>query len=482
MTIPAKNTSRPLWQWSACDLAGAIRAGDISCTEAVTSVVERVRASNDKINAIVDDLTDQALEQAVQHDQQLRKGGGPLGPLHGVPVTTKVNVDYEGCATTNGVTGYKDIIAPGDAPVVSNLRKAGAIIIGRTNTPEFSFRATTDNELHGRTLNPWDEQRSPGGSSGGGSAAVAMGYGPVGHGNDIGGSLRFPSFMCGLVTVRPTLGRIPAYNPSASAERGLLAQLMSVQGAMTREARDLRLATRAMAAQDLRDPWQVPVPFDGPAIDPPIKVGLSRETLGYNIDPAISEALDRTAEILEQSGYRVEEVKLPFFEEAARDALPSMFGETNILLGSEIKKQGSATIKRMFEEYFELLGCYEPVDLIQAMARRSRYLRAWNLFLDEYPLVLTPFLMRTTYEWDEDARGPEAAADIFRASPYSWTINFLGLPAGIAPAGLYNGLPISVQLVGRRYREDLCIDAVEAIERVSGVQTFELWQREGWMA
>ena len=121
------------------------------------------------------------------------------------------------------------------------------------------------------------------------------------------------------------------------------------------------------------------------------------------------------------------------------------------------------------------------MELIYALGRRSRYVRAWNIFLEDYPLVLTPFLMRPGYDWDEDARGPEAVADIFRASVYSWVINFLGLPAAIAPAGLHNGLPISVQLVGRRYREDLCLDALDAIERASGVQTFELWRREGWL-
>ena len=470
---------KPLWQWGACELAGAIRAGDVSCIDVMTATVNHVRDSNDHINAIVDDMTEQALQQAEQHDEQLRQHE-PLGPLHGVPVTTKVNVDCTGRATTNGVTAFKDVIAPEDAPIVSNLRKAGAIIIGRTNTPEFSFRATTDNELHGRTINPWDEQRSPGGSSGGASAAVSMGYGPIGHGNDIGGSLRFPSFMCGLVTVRPTLGRVPAYNPSASVERGLLAQLMSVQGAITRNARDLRLATKVMAGYDPRDPWQVPLPFEGEALNPPLKVALARATCGYAIDPSITAALERSAEILEQAGYRVEEVDPPLLDEAAADALPCLFGETNILLGEDIKKYGSATMTRMFDEYFDRLGCYQPTDLLQAMSRRTRYTRAWNVFMEEYPLILTPFMMRPTYEWDEDARGADIAEDIFRSSAYSWTINFLGLPAGIAPAGYHDGLPISVQIVGRRFREDLCIDAVEAIERVNGVQTLELWQRKGW--
>src|SRR5574342_146531 len=177
--------NKPLWQWSACELAEAIAARRVTAVDAVGSAVARMRATNGKINAVVDDLGDAALREAEAHDKAMR-AGGPIGPLHGVPVTIKENVDQEGCATPNGVVAFKGVIAPADAPVVSNLRLAGAIIIGRTNTPEFSFRGTTVNELHGRTFNPWNDTASAGGSSGGAAAAVMMGYGPIAPGNDIG--------------------------------------------------------------------------------------------------------------------------------------------------------------------------------------------------------------------------------------------------------------------------------------------------------
>ena len=178
-------------------------------------------------------------------------------------MTIKVNVDQEGQATTNGLPAFANLIAPGDAPIVRNLRRAGAIIVGRTNTPELSMRATTVNPLHGRTWNPWHPDASPGGSSGGAGAAAAAGFGPIHHGNDIGGSLRFPAFANGVATIKPTPGRVPAFNPSATVERGLLAQLTSVQGAIARTVADVRLATRVMAGGDVRDPWWVPAPFDG---------------------------------------------------------------------------------------------------------------------------------------------------------------------------------------------------------------------------
>ncbi|MCB1511086.1 MAG: amidase, partial [Hyphomicrobiaceae bacterium] len=178
-------TDRPIWQMSAVDLAAAISSRKLTSTEVVTAALEQISAKNPSINAIVDDLADEALADAHELDRVLRDSG-PVGPLHGVPVTIKENVDQTGRATPNGVVGYKDIVAPGDAPVVRNLKRAGSIVVGRTNTPEFSFRATTDNVLHGRTFNPWNDWASAGGSSGGASAAVMSGMCAIGHGNDIG--------------------------------------------------------------------------------------------------------------------------------------------------------------------------------------------------------------------------------------------------------------------------------------------------------
>ena len=465
-----------LWQWSATDLAAAIRDGKVSCQDAVSSVVARISDSNGRLNAIVDDLTEAALAQAGAYDRAL-KDDGPMGPLHGVPVTIKVNVDQEGRATTNGVEGYSDVIAPGDAPVVRNLKRAGAIIVGRTNTPEFSFRATTDNVLHGRTINPWDEERSPGGSSGGAAVAALQGYGPIAHGNDIGGSLRFPSFMCGTATVRPTLGRVPAYNPSATEERGALAQLMSVQGAIAREVRDVRLATRIMAERDVRDPWWVPVPFDGPAPATPIKVAVTKNAYGYAIDPAIEAAVEKAAGILEAAGYAIEAVDPPHVDEIAAAWGFQTMGEVKIFMDDAVRSEGSATIQQIFDWYFDFLGVCEPLQFMRGIAQRSFFLRAWNVFMEDYALVLTPFLMRPTYGWNEDAESAAKCQDIFNASIYSFTMNYLGLPAAVIPTGLHDGLPISVQIVGQRYREDLCLDAAEAIERQVGIMAHELWAR-----
>src|SRR4029453_17996706 len=238
-----------LWQLSAVQLAAGIREKRFSCVDAMTSVVGRIRALNPTLNAIVIDLSQQALVEAAAADIALERGAQP-GPLHGVPVTIKVNVDQEGQATTNGLPAFAKVIARPAAPLVPNLRRASALILGRTNTPEVSMRATTVNPLHGRTISPWHPDATPGGSSGGRGGAAAGGFGPLHHGNDIGGSLRFPAFANGVATLKPTPGRVPAFNPSATAERGLAAQLTSVQGTIARTVDDARLGTPVMGAHD----------------------------------------------------------------------------------------------------------------------------------------------------------------------------------------------------------------------------------------
>src|SRR5262245_54730994 len=341
-----------LWQLSACELADGIAHRKFSCREAMESVAARIRARNGVLNAIVYDYTAEALEEARRADEELASGRS-RGPLHGVPVTIKEHVDQLGKPTPNGLAALESVIAPEDAPLVRNLRRAGAIIVGRTNTPELSMRATTDNPLHGRTFNPWHPDASPGGSSGGAGAAAAAGFGPIHHGNDIGGSLRFPAFACGVATVKPTPGRIPAWNPSAAgAERGMFAQLNSVQGAICREVRDVRLATRVMSGRDARDPWWVPVPFDGEPLVSPIRVAFTRNAHGYPIHADIVRGLERVAGWLGEAGYAVEEVEPPPITEPARAWFSVGVAEMKALLFPFGRTYGSLTIGNIFN-WFE---------------------------------------------------------------------------------------------------------------------------------
>jgi amidase len=435
-------TDKPLWQWSACEIAEATHRGAVSAADAVGAAVERMRAVNGHLNAVVDDLGDDALERAAALDAAFAESG-PVGPLHGVAVTIKENVDQKGRATPNGVTAFKDVIAPDDAPVVRNLTRAGAVVIGRTNTPEFSFRATTVNELHGRTMNPWNDAAT------------------------------------GAVTVKPGLGRVPAYNPSATEERGLMAQLMSVQGLIAREARDLRLGLQSLVQYDAHDPWQVPMPFEGPRIEAPIKVAFTKETFEFDLHPAVDAALETACEALTDAGYEVHEVEPPMLREAALDGYSTLLGETIALLGGDIRDHGSETIRRIFDDYGQAFGPYKDHDLLLGMARRARYARAWTLFMEDYPLVLTPFLPHPTYGWNRDEEGVEGVIEVLGAGLYSFAMNLMGLPAGIVTANANDGLPVGVQIAGRRFREDLICDALSAVEARVGIMAEVLFAREG---
>ncbi|MEX0279780.1 MAG: amidase family protein [Arenibacterium sp.] len=473
-------TDEPLWQLSAAEIAEKTRSGDITAQAVTDSVLARMAEVNPDLNAVVVDLGDAAIKRAQKLDSERRRGND-LGPLHGVPVTIKVNVDQTGEATTNGLPALKDLIAPDNAPVVTNLLNAGAVIIGRTNTPEFSFRADTDNPLYGRTHNPWGRHISAGGSSGGAGSAVMAGIGALAHGNDIGGSLRFPAAANGAVTVKPGLGRVPAWNPSQTAERGMLAQSMSVQGLITRSAADLHVSMPAMIAHDPRDPFHVPLPWRGSALDKPIKVGFSKETFGFDLHPDVEKALDRAIEALSDAGYELVEVAPPHLKELGLDAYRALQGEVMALMEPDIRAYGSETINAIFDEYFRQFEPYTGDDLLRIMAKRSFYAREWAMHLEDFPLMLTPFLPQPFFGPNRDAEGAEGVREALGSALYSYSMNLIGQPAGNVPAHLADlpkgRQPINVQLIGRRWREDLIVDAMMAIENRVGRMCDPLWEQ-----
>jgi len=471
-----------LWKLSANEIVAGYRRGDFKPSEVMEAVTDRIEAVNPGLNAVTVDLSEQAMADARSLDASYRPSAPvdteSLGLLHGVPVTIKENVDMAGYATPNGVAAFENVMATEDAPLVASLRDAGAIVVGRTNTPEFSMRATTVNPLRGRTFNPWDETASAGGSSGGAGSACAAGMGPLHHGNDIGGSLRFPSFANGVTTVKPTSYRVPVFNSSATAERGPLSATMSVQGIIGREAADVALATRVMIRADHRDPNHAPVPFDGPALPRPLTVAVARNTGGYEAHPEILALVERAADQLRDAGYQVVEVEPPPVQEAAAEWFRAGSTEMKVMLDPAIRQYGSPEINAVFDWYYEMSEILDRDGYVSALAERTRIQRDWNRFLAEHPLVLTPFLMRPTYDWDYDAQGPEQVRDLFDAAIYSTGINFLGLPAGVIGMDLVAGRPAAVQIVGQRYREDLICEALSAIEGRNGILVHQLWAGE----
>jgi amidase len=452
-----------LWRWDAADLAQAIRTRAISARDAVSAALDRLAAVNPRINAIVETLGDEALAAATDADEQVRRGE-PLGPLHGVPVTVKVNTDQRGHATTNGIVAFRDVIAPDDAPVAANLKKAGAIIIGRTNTPAFSWRWFTDNDLHGATLNPWNSAITPGGSSGGAAAALAAGIGAVAHGNDIGGSIRYPAYACGLAGIRPSFGRVPSFNPSAPEERPLSAQMMSVQGPWARRVRDLRLGLAAMAQFDPRDPWWVPAPLQGLPVARPIRVAVSADPGGLGVAPAVAAAIRQAAGWLAEAGYVVEEKEPPDFM-AAVDAWRTILGtETRIGMLPMIEKYGDKAVRHMARYFDKLTPSLNLPSFGKALASRSTLLRAWMLFFEDFPLVLVPVSCEPPFPAGHDQGDDDTLDRLVTAQRAQFPPACLGLPGISVPTGIAAGLPMGVQLIAGRFREDLLLDAAEIIE------------------
>ena len=469
-------TDAPFWAEPLTGQAARIASGEVTAEAATEAALARIYAVNGDLNAVVEDCAEEARATAAALDAQFASAG-PVGPLHGVPVTIKINVDQKGYPNSNGVPALKGAIAPGDSPVVANLRKAGAVIVGRTNTPEFSFRADTDNPLYGRTFNPWDREISAGGSSGGAGVAVMTGMCALAHGNDIGGSLRFPAAAVGAATIKPGLGRIPVFNPGQTEERGMLAQAMSTQGPLCRRAADLRPALAAMIAPDARDPFHAPIPFRGPPLERPIRVAYSEEMFGFDLHPAFRSALRAARAALEVAGYEVVEAAPRELAEGARLGYRAILTETQHMLGPAIEAHGSDTVRRIFASYHREFPLLNEAEFLRALAKRTYYARIWSEFLDAHPLFLCPFLPGPFFAANRDAEGVEGVRDVLGVALYSYIVNFIGLPSGVVSAGWAEGRPAAVQIVGRRWREDAIIDALEVVERAAGAPDVELRRR-----
>src|SRR5262245_42544526 len=293
-----------LWRLSATDLAALIKSKKVSAKEAATAALARLDAVNPKINAVVDHKPAEVLAEAAAVDAKIARGEDP-GVLAGVPVTVKVNIDQAGFATTNGLKIQKDAIAKDNSPVIDNLRKSGAVILGRTNCPAFSYRWFTTNLIHGDTRNPRDPGITPGGSSGGAGAAVAAGIGHIAHGTDIAGSIRYPAYACGVHGLRPTMGRVAAFN-AALPERPIGPQISAVSGPLARTISDVRIALAAMSAKDFRDPGSVPAPLEGPAM--PKRVAMCLNPDGLDPVAEVKAAVADAGRRLERAGWIVEEI------------------------------------------------------------------------------------------------------------------------------------------------------------------------------
>ncbi|MBR0795400.1 amidase family protein [Bradyrhizobium jicamae] len=451
-----------LWSWSAVELARAIAARAISSRQAVKSSLDRIAKVNPALNAVVEVLADEALAAADAADAAV-KSGAELGPLHGVPVTTKVNVDQRGCATTNGVVAFRDVIATEDSPVVANFRKAGAVIVGRTNTPAFSHRWFTNNDLHGATYNPWGKRLTPGGSSGGAASSVAAGIGAIAHGNDFGGSIRYPAYACGVAGLRPTPGRIPSFNPSATSDRPITAQMMSVQGPLARSVADLRLGLAAMAQPDMRDGTWMPVSLQGTALKRPIGVAIAPRPFGDEA-PEVSAAIHTAGRWLAEAGFAVEETLPPRLAEAADLWHRLVINEERRTLAPAIRKFGDAKSRYNLDCHVAYAPELDGDQVLACFEQRLAIVRAWQLFQERYPILILPVSAQLPFRYDQDQEGDTVVRALLDAQRPLLAVPALGFPSVVVPTGIAGDTPVGVQVVAGRFREDVCLAAAEVIE------------------
>ncbi|MBI4940809.1 MAG: amidase, partial [Actinobacteria bacterium] len=374
-------TSSDLWRWSATALRDAIRRGDVSVTEVVSAHLDRAAAVNASVNALVEVSADEALDTARALDA--RPAPSRTGLLHGVPTAVKDNTDQAGHRNTNGIAAAADNVAARDASVVAAMRAHGAVFVGRTNLPSFGLRWFSENELFGRTLNPWTRDRSPGGSSGGAAAAVASGIVPVAHANDIGGSIRYPAALCGVAGIRPTVGRIPKWAaPSAVNLAPSLAEtVMAVEGPIARHVHDLRVALEAMSQYDPRDPASVPVGrLDEQPLPAGARVAVVRDVPDVQTCAAALDALDTAAGWLKDAGYEIVELDVPEIAEAHRLWQLLLFEELRPAL-AELSERGGEQLGDSLVNNFAIA---EPVwgpaptleDVMQRHGEMATELRA----------------------------------------------------------------------------------------------------------
>ncbi len=447
---------------TATEVAALVASRQVSAREVALAALARIEAVNGRLNAIVARCDDAALAAADAVDVAIARGEA-VGAMAGVPVTIKVNVDQSGQATTNGLRLQAGLVAQADSPVVSALRQAGAVIVGRTNTPAFSLRWFTRNSLHGATLNPRVSGITPGGSSGGAGAAVAAGMGALAHGTDIAGSIRYPAYACGVHGLRPSLGRVPAYNATA-ADRLIGGQLMAVSGPLARSVADLRLGLAAMVRPDPRDPWMISAPLDGPPV--PRKVALCVAPDGMAVEPAVRAALEAAAARLAAQGYRVEEAATPPWREAWEVQLRLWMADMRHGAAQAVQREGDPDALFVYDCLSRMVPPMTAEDLMRALQARARLTRLWRCFLSEWPLVLCPVSGEPPFADHLDLRSEDDFARVLAAQLPQIAPPLMALPGLVVTTDLTGPAPMGVQLLADWHREDVLLAAGEVLAGV----------------
>jgi Asp-tRNA(Asn)/Glu-tRNA(Gln) amidotransferase A subunit family amidase len=452
-------------------MAAAIRHKQVTPTKLVEAHLERIARLNPKLNAFVHIDAAGAFSQAKAAEVRIATGE-VLGPLHGVPITIKSSIDVAGWPCTCGSRLRADYVVKADAPLVARLRRAGAILLGNTNTPEFLMAYETDNRVTGRTNSPWDIERTPGGSSGGEAAAIAARCSAGGVGSDGGGSIRIPAHFSGICGLKPTPGRIPATG-HFPASAGPFASL-GVVGPMARTVGDLKILFEAMAGPDSGDPMSAPVPVRQPSDSEirKMRIGYFEDDGRIPVTPETRAAVRKAAAALERNAFAVERF-LPEELEPIRRIWWNLFGRAGQFVMAPLVAGREAELSPILTEFMSIVHA-EPAltlgdfmnTLLERDALRGRFLRQ----MERYPVLLCPACAVPAFRHDERQwRIDGQNVNYLDAMSYSQWFNALGNPAVVVPVGQsQEGLPIGVQVVGRPFEEEVILAVARRIEESCG--------------
>jgi amidase len=456
------STDDELVYLSAVDLASRIRRRQVSAREVMAAHLRRIEAVNPKVNAIVTLVAERAMADAARADEMTARGG-TLGPLHGLPVAHKDLVETAGIRTTRGSPFYRDTVPTRDALLVTRIRAAGAVTLGKTNTPEFGSGSQTFNTIFGATRNPYDPSKTCGGSSGGAAVALACGMVPIADGSDTGGSLRNPAAFCNVVGIRPSPGRVPSESGSWNP--------LSVSGPMARSVADLALFLSAIAGPDPRSPLSIQE--DGARFRTPlgrrfkgVRVAWWRGLGGIPFEPEIRTVVDSNRKVFEDLGCVVEEAE-PDFAGVA-EAFGVLRYAANYPQYAPLVAQRPEWVKDTIR--FEVAAAERATaaDVGRALARQAQMHVQSRQFFEKYDYFILPVTQVAPF--DVETPYPKAIAGVEMASYIDWMrscwyVTFMSNPAMSVPCGFTaSGLPVGLQIVGRHRDEWSVLQLGQAFE------------------
>ena len=451
---------------SAVSMARLIRQRQVSSLELIKAHLQRIEQINPSLNAAVELFADTAVLAASRADERLASGAD-CGPLHGVPFSVKDSIDVQGFRTTAGTIGRRNAApAQRDATLVQRLRAAGGIPIAKTNLPDLLFSYESDNLIYGRSNNPYDLTRTPGGSSGGEAALITAGGSPLGLGSDAAGSVRIPAAFCGITSIKPTSGRLPrtGHVPPAGGWVEALWQI----GPMARCTEDLVLAMNLLATEDREDFTSLPMPLFSPAHHP-LRIAFFTENGFARCTPEVQQAVRNCADFFSNAGAAVEEVRPPGMEQAYELELALLGADGADGIDQYLREAGSTEVHPLLTGFVDHMRPYRATaaGLSARWAQWDCYRADLKRFFTAYDAVLSPVYTQPALE-----HGASLEESNFQGFSYTMAWNVAGFPAATVRCASHNGLPINVQVVTKPWQDLLALEICQQIE-----DHFGGWQR-----